>query len=51
MSGMVEAKAGEIADESQREAGLAAWADARRIVVKIGSALLVDSNSGRIRST
>ncbi|MCL4764657.1 MAG: glutamate 5-kinase [Hyphomicrobiaceae bacterium] len=32
-------------------AGRAAWTAARRIVVKIGSALLVDSGSGRIRST
>jgi len=32
-------------------AGRAAWAKARRIVIKIGSALLVDSASGRIRAT
>jgi len=51
MSGMVEAKAGVRAEESPQEAGLAAWARARRIVVKIGSSLLVDSNSGRIKST
>lgn len=39
------------AAESVREACRSAWADARRVVVKIGSALLVDSASGRIRST
>ncbi len=33
------------------EAGSIAWASARRIIVKIGSALLVDSASGRIKST
>lgn len=32
-------------------AGRAAWAEARRIVIKIGSALLVDSASGRIKAT
>jgi len=36
---------------SAGSAGRAAWAEARRIVIKIGSALLVDSASGRIRST
>src|SRR5690606_13931104 len=39
------------AGESAPDAGRAAWAEARRIVVKIGSALLVDKGSGRIRST
>ena len=40
-----------VAAESAGEAGRAAWAEARRLVVKIGSALLVDHASGRVRST
>ena len=40
-----------VAAESAGEAGGAAWAEARRLVVKIGSALLVDHASGRVRST
>lgn len=39
----------ELADAA--EAGGAAWSSARRIVIKIGSALLVDGGSGRIKST
>jgi len=37
---------GEIADSARRK-----WRDARRIVVKIGSALLVDRDTGRVRAT
>ncbi len=37
--------------EVTSDAGREAWSAARRIVIKIGSALLVDSASGRIRST
>jgi glutamate 5-kinase len=37
--------------ETGSDAGAAAWSEARRIVVKIGSALLVDSGNGRIKST
>lgn len=39
----------EMADAA--EAGRSAWSSARRIVIKIGSALLVDGGSGRIKST
>lgn len=50
MTGMAKAgRAERVADAS--EAGRVAWKSARRIVVKIGSALLVDSTSGRIKST
>lgn len=50
MTGMAEAgRADRIADAT--EVGRVAWKSARRIVVKIGSALLVDSSSGRIKST
>ena len=49
MKPLLEIKESESA--SAGSAGRAAWAEARRIVIKIGSALLVDSASGRIRST
>ena len=49
MKPLLEIKESESA--SAGSAGRTPWAEARRIVIKIGSALLVDSASGRIRST
>ena len=40
-----------VAEVDGRQEGAAAWASARRIVVKIGSALLVDRETGSIKST
>ncbi len=51
MKHMEDAAGAGLASEAACEAGRAAWAEARRVVVKIGSALLVDGASGRIRST
>jgi glutamate 5-kinase len=45
------AAVGEVGESAPDAGRDAAWAEARRIVVKIGSALLVDKGSGRIRST
>ena len=52
MTGMADLgkAAGRVAD-AESEAGRTAWNSARRVVVKIGSALLVDGGSGRVRST
>ena len=52
MTGMADLgkAAGRVAD-AELEAGRTAWSSARRVVVKIGSALLVDGGSGRVRST
>ncbi|KAB2858469.1 MAG: glutamate 5-kinase, partial [Bauldia sp.] len=37
--------------ERRLPAGLKEWSSSRRIVVKIGSALLVDTATGRLKST